>query len=158
MQHHLYPPDWKQRVAEADLRAEGRSARCGALLGTLRVSRKGNLYFLPLHTSHVNHDPENPQAELRKLCPRCHGKTHPWLHGKRDRRKTHRFGYPTVSVTQLSHAARAAGLFLEPGEAGYIWRIASLSGTAPDILDAISQALHCLHLDYLEHREGRQHG
>jgi hypothetical protein len=158
MQRHLYPPDWKQRVQEADLRAGGRCEGCGAVLGTLRVSRQGNLYFLPLHTCHINHDPENPRAQLQKLCPRCHGKTHPWLRGKRTGRTTHRYGYQTVSVTQLSQAARAAGLFLEPGEEGYAWRIASLSGSAPDILEAISQALHCLYMDYLERREGNSLG
>jgi hypothetical protein len=124
----------------------------------MRVSRKGNLYLLPLHTCHVHHDPENPQAQLQKLCPRCHGKTHPWMAGKRDRRQGHRYGYQTVSVTQLSQAARVAGLVLEPGEEGYRWRIASLSGTASNVLDALSQALHCLHMDSLEQREGRQHG
>lgn len=153
MQRDLYPPDWKQRVQEADLRAGGRCEGCGSVLGTLRVSRKGNLYFLPLHTCHLNHDPENAHAQLQKLCPRCHGKTHPWLRGKRDRRNTHRYGYQTVSVTQLSQAARVAGLFLEPGEEGYTWRIADLSGTAPDVLEALSQALHCLHLDSLERQE-----
>lgn len=158
MQHHLYPPDWKQRVQEADLRAGGRCERCGAVLGTLRVSRKGNLYFLPLHTCHVNHDPENAQAQLQKLCPRCHGKTHPWLYSKRSGRAPHRYGYASVSVAQLSAAARAAGLWLEPGEAGYTWRIADLAGEAPDILEALSQALHCLQLGYLEQREGHRHG
>jgi hypothetical protein len=158
MQRHLYPPDWKQRVQEADLRAAGRCESCGAVLGTLRVSRKGNLYFLPLHTCHINHDPENPQAQLQKLCPHCHAKTHPWLRGKRDRRKPHRSGYQTVSVTQVSESVRAAGLVLEPGEEAYTWRIADLVGTAPDVLDAISQALHCLCMDYLEQQEGSQHG
>ena len=153
MQRDLYPPDWKQRVQEADLRAGGRCERCKAVLGTLRVSRKGNLYFLPLHTCHVNHDPENLQATVEKLCPSCHGKTHPWLYGKRSGSKGHRYGYQTVSVTQLSEAVRAAGLFLEPGEEGYAWRIADLAGTSPDVLDALSQALHCLHMDYLERQQ-----
>lgn len=157
MQHHLYPPNWKEQVQEADLRAGGRCERCKAVLGTLRVSRKGNLYFLPLHTCHLNHDPENPQATVEKLCPSCHGKTHPWLRGKRAKGKGHRYGYHTVSVRQLSEAARAAGLFLSPGEEGYAWCIASLSGSAPDVLDALSQALHCLYMGYLEHREGHQH-
>src|SRR5260370_27275028 len=154
MHRHLDPLDWKQRVQEADLRAAGRCEGCGAVLGTLRVSRKGNLYFLPLHTCHINHDPENPRAQLQKLCPRCHGKTHPWLRGKRTRRQAHRYGYQTVSVTQVSEAVRAAGLLLEPGEEGYRWHIPDLVGTAPDVLDALSQALHCLYLNYLEHLEG----
>jgi hypothetical protein len=158
MQRHLYPPDWKQRVQEADLRAGGRCEGCGAVLGTLRVSRKHNLYFLPLHTCHVNHDPENPQAQLQKLCPRCHGKSHPWMAGKRTGGKAHRYGYQTISVTQLSEAVRAAGLYLSPGEEGYAWRIADLMGTAPDVLDALSQALHCLRMERVAQQEGRQHG
>jgi hypothetical protein len=158
MQQQLYPDNWKERVQEADLRAGGRCERCGAVLGTLRVSRKRNLYFLPLHTSHVNHDPENPQAEIEKLCPSCHGKSHPWLPGTPTKERP--YGYQPVTLARVLRAARAGGLEISPQETGVCWSIASLSGQAPDVLDAISQALHCLRMDRLawrEHEEGGQH-
>ena len=124
----------------------------------MRVSRKHNLYFLPLHTSHVNHDPENPQAEIEKLCPSCHGKSHPWLPGTP--KKERPYGYQTITLARLLQAARAGGLEITPDEsgAGVCWRIADLAGHAPDVLDAVSQALHCLRMEWLEQREGCQHG
>lgn len=159
MQQHLYPDNWKQRVQEADLRAGGRCEECGAVLGTMRVSRKGNLYFLPLHTSHVNHDPENLQAELRKLCPSCHSKTHPWLRGKR--MPQHQYGYQAITLARVLQAARSGGLDIFPDEtsAGMCWRIGDLSGSAVDVLDAMSSALHCLGMERLERAsEGSRHG
>jgi len=158
MQRHLYPPEWNERVQEADLRAGGRCERCGAVLGTLRVSRKHNLYFLPLHTCHVNHDPENPQAEVEKLCPSCHGKSHPWLPGTPTKERP--YGYQPVTLARVLQAARAGGLEIIPqaSGAGVCWRIADLVGEAPDVLDALASALHCLRMDRLEQQEGRQHG
>jgi hypothetical protein len=38
------------------------------------------------------------------------------------------------------------------------WRIGDLAGIAPDVLDALSSALHCLRMDRLEEQEGSQHG
>jgi hypothetical protein len=158
MQRHLYPPDWKERVQAADSRAGGRCEGCGAVLGAMRVSRKGNLYFLPLHTSHVNNDPENPEAELQKLCPRCHGKTHPWLPGKRD--DPNRHSYRPITQERVLRAARSGGLAITPDGtgAGYCWQIGDLSGAALDMLDALSQALHCLRMERVEQREGGRHG
>ena len=158
MQRHLYPDNWKQRVQEADCRAGGRCERCGAVLGAMRVSRKGNLYLLPLHTCHVHHDPENPEAELQKLCPRCHGKTHPWQPGKRD--DPNRHGYRPITQERLVRAARSGGLAITPDGtgAGYTWQIGDVSGAAPDTLDALSQALHSLRMERLEHQKGVRHG
>jgi hypothetical protein len=159
MQQHLYPDDWKQRVQEADLRAGGRCEGCGAVLGTMRVSRKGNLYFLPLHTSHVNHDPENPHAELRKLCPSCHGKTHPWLPGTPTKERP--YGYQAITLSRVLQAARSGGLDILPDEsgAGVCWRIGDLAGNAVDVLDAVTSALHCLRMERLERAsEGSRHG
>jgi hypothetical protein len=155
MQHQLYPPNWKERVQEADLRAGGRCEKCHAVLGTMRISRKHQLYLLPLHTCHVNHDPGNPEAELQKLCPSCHGKTHPWLRGKRTKERP--YSYQAITLERVLHAARAGGLDILPDEtgAGMCWRIGDLSGTAPDVLDALSSALHCLRMERLEQQEVR---
>jgi hypothetical protein len=161
MQHHLYPADWKERGQAAAQRAGGRCERCGAVLGTMRLSRKHNLYLLPLHTSHVNHDPENPEAELQKLCPSCHGKTHPWLPSKRD--DPNRRSYRPITQERVLRAARSGGLAITPHSCGarYTWEIAALSGNASDVLDALSQALHFLRMERLEwvaQQEGCQHG
>lgn len=158
MQRHLYPDDWEQRVRAANLRAGGRCEGCGAVLGTLRISRKHNLYFLPLHTCHINHDPHNPQAEIQKLCPRCHGQTHHWMRGKRTH--AHKYGYQTLTVAQLVEAARSGGVEFTPAEAGYYWQVDDLAGEANDLLAALSQALHFLRMERLEHRhmEGHLHG
>jgi hypothetical protein len=161
MKRQLYPANWKQRVQEADVRAGGRCEGCGAVLGTLRVSRKGNLYFLQLHTSHVNHDPENPQAELRKLCPSCHWHTHSWLHGTRDH--TNRRGYQPITQERVLRAARSGGLSITRDATGtrYTWEIDGLTGLAPDMLDAIASALHCLHMErlaWVQQEEEHRHG
>ena len=57
-------------------------------------------------------------------------------------------------------AVRSGGLAITPDStgAGYTWQIGDLTGAAPDVLDAISQALHCSRMERLEHQEGGQHG
>jgi len=159
MQRHLYPADLKERVLAADQRAGGRCERCGAVLGTMHLSRKHKLYLMPLHTSHVNHDPENPQAEVEKLCPSCHGKAHPWLPGTPTKERPS--GYQAIQLARVLHAARAGGLEITQDEsgAGVCWRIGDLAGNAPDVLDAITSALHCLRMERLEREsEGSRHG
>src|SRR5690348_14895592 len=75
MQHHLYPADWRNRAQACLERAGYRCEDCGMRHGSLRVGKhRYNLYFVQLHAAHVNHDPGNPQAELRALCPTCHMK------------------------------------------------------------------------------------
>jgi hypothetical protein len=158
MQQHLYPDNWKQRVQEADQRAGGRCERCGAVLGTMRLSRKRQLYLMPLHTCHINHDPENPQAEIEKLCPSCHGKSHPWRPGTPARERP--YGYQPVTLGRVLQAVRVGGLEIIPqgSSAGVSWRIAGLAGESPDVLDALTSALHCLRMERLEQEEGSQHG
>lgn len=154
MQRYPYPLDWKEQVQAADLRAGGKCERCGAVLGTMRLSRNHNLYLMPLHTCHVNHDPENPQAEVEKLCPRCHGKSHPWV--PRTPTKKRPYGYQPVTLGRVLQAARVGGLeiTLQASGSGVSWRIADLGGEAPDILDALASALHCLRMERLDQQEG----
>jgi len=117
-------------------------------MGTLRISRNYNLYFLPLHTSHINHDPWNPEAELRALCPSCHGKTHKGMRGKHI--APHKQGYQTISVARLVAEARGAGLHITQESGRYAWQIDTLSGVGSDVLDAIGSALHCLLMERME--------
>lgn len=154
MQRHLYPDNWNERVQAADQRAGGKCERCGAVLGTMRLSRKHNLYLMPLHTCHVNHDPENPQAEVEKLCPSCHGKSHPWV--PRTPTKARPFGYQSITLGRVLQAARVGGLEItpQPDGAGVCWRMADLAGEAPDVLDALASALHYLRMERLDQQEG----
>lgn len=36
------------------------------------MSWSGQMWPVYLQCAHVNHDPENPDAELAVVCPRCH--------------------------------------------------------------------------------------
>ena len=73
MQHHLYPDNWKQRSQACLEQATYRCEHCGIPHGSMRVGKhRHNLYFVHLHAAHINHDPHNPQAKLRALCPSCH--------------------------------------------------------------------------------------
>jgi DNA-binding transcriptional LysR family regulator len=163
MQHQLYPADWRSRSQACLERAGYRCEDCGIRHGTMRVGKhRYNLYFVHLHAAHVNHDPQNPQAELRALCPACH------MHY--DRRTEHREqgchfsrrrGYQPITLERLLGAVRSGGLAIIPDDSGtnYRWSIGELAGTAPDVLEAIGQALHCLCMERLEQtRERGQHG
>jgi DNA-binding transcriptional LysR family regulator len=163
MQHHLYPADWRSRAQACLERAGYRCQDCGMRHGTMRVGRhRYNLYIVHLHAAHVNHDPYNPQAELRALCPACHMRY--------DRRNEQavlghhlprRRGYQPITLERVLSAARSGGLAIIPvnGGASYCWSIGDLAGSAPDVLEAIGQALHCLCMERLEPaQEGGRHG
>jgi hypothetical protein len=162
MQHHLYPADWHRRAQVCLEQAGYRCQDCGIRHGTLRVGKhRYNLYFVHLHAAHVNHDPGNPEAELRALCPACHMR-----HDRRTESTQQgcslprRRGYPPITLERLLCAARSGGLSIMPAETGggYHWSIGELAGSAPDVLEAIGQALHYLCMERLEQREERQHG
>jgi hypothetical protein len=149
MQQHLYPADWKLRAAACLARAGYRCEDCGIPHGVLRVGKKSKSpYIVYLHAAHVNHDPENPQAALRALCPSCHMK-----HDRRTERKpapARRQGYQLISATRLVKEARGAGLYISQQGYRYVWQIGDLTGIATDVLDAIGSALHCLLMERLE--------
>jgi hypothetical protein len=149
MQHQLYPSDWKLRAHACLAQAGYRCEDCGIPHGVLRVGRRSKSpYVVYLHAAHVNHDPENPQAELRALCPSCHMK-----HDRRTERKrisAHKQGYHIVSTTRLVIEVRSAGLYITQAEDGYTWQIGELTGRATDVLDSIASALHCLRMERVE--------
>ena len=146
MQHHLYPADWRSRAKDC----------------LERAGYRYNLYFIHLHAAHVNHDPGNPQAELRALCPACHLKY--------DRRTEQaaqgysvprRRGYQPITLERVLSIARSGGLTITPvgTGTGCRWNIGDLAGSAPDVLEAVGQALHALCMERLEPaQEGGQHG
>ena len=149
MQHQLYPSDWKLRAHACLAQAGYRCEACGTPHGVLRVGRRSKSpYVVYLHAAHVNHDPDNPQAELRALCPSCHMK-----HDRRTERKriaAHKQGYHIVSTTRLVIEARGAGLHITQAGDSYTWQIGELTGMATDVLDAIASALHCLRMERME--------
>jgi hypothetical protein len=71
-----------------------------------------------------------------------------------------RRGYQSITLERVLGAARSGGLsiLLADTGAGYRWSIGDLAGSAPDVLEAIGQALHCLCMEHVEQREGSQHG
>ncbi len=147
MQHDLYPPDWKQRAKACLERANYRCEHCRIPHGTLRVGKyHRNLYFVHLHAAHINHDPDNPQAELQALCPSCHLK-----HDRQSERghvwAIRRQGYQVVSVVRFIAEARSAGLHITQQGRRYAWQIGHLSGLARDPLDALGHALHGLMME-----------
>lgn len=157
MYHTLYPSDWKLRAAACLARAGYRCEDCGTPHGVLRVgNRSKSPYIVYLHAAHLNHDPENPQAELRALCPSCHMK-----HDRRTERTrsdvqtnariaARKQGYHVISATRLLIEARGAGLHITQQGDRYAWQAGDLSGIATDVLDAVGSALHCLVMERLE--------
>jgi hypothetical protein len=143
MQQNLYPADWKVRAAACLARAGYRCEDCGTPHGVLRVGKRSkSAYVVYLHASHVNHDPHNPQAELRALCPSCHLK-----YDRRTERtlaRARRQGYQVVSTTRLLMEMQGAGLRISQEGDRYSWQVGDLSGLANDLLDAIGSALQCL--------------
>jgi hypothetical protein len=152
IQQDLYPLDWKIRAAACLARASYRCEHCGIAHGVLRVGKRSKSpYVVYLHAAHINHDPENPQAELRALCPACHMK-----HDRRTARKgptARRQGYQVVSTSRLLLEMGSAGLRISQKGDFYSWQVGDLSGLANDLLDAIGSALHCLCMERLEVRE-----
>jgi hypothetical protein len=151
MLQYLYPSDWKTRAVACLARAGYRCEDCGIPHGVLRVGKRSKSpYVVYLHAAHINHDPENSQAELRALCPACHMK-----HDRRTERTSmtaRRQGYQVVSTSRLLVEMRSAGLCIwQEGERIY-WQVDDLSGLATDVLDAIGSALHCLRMERLEVR------
>ena len=149
MQDDIYPADWKLRAAACLSRAGYRCEACGMAYGLLRIGKRSRQpYVVYLHAAHVNHDPENPQAELRALCPSCHMK-----HDRRTER-THvaarKQGYQVISASRLMIEARGAGLYISQQGDRYRWQVGDLTGIATDVLDAVGLALHCLIMERLE--------
>ena len=149
MQQNLYPADWKAQAAACLARAGYRCEDCGTPHGVLRVGKRSKSpYVMYLHAAHINHDPDNPQAQLRALCPSCHMK-----HDRRTERHpaaAHRKGYQVVSTSRLLLEMRSAGLRITQEEDRVYWQVGDLSGLAHDLLDAIGSALHCLRMERLE--------
>jgi hypothetical protein len=109
MQQDLYPLDWKARAAACLARAGYCCEHCSIPHGVLRVGKRSKSpYVVYVHAAHINHDPENPQAELQALCPACHMK-----HDRRTERKEtfpRRQGYQVVSTSRLLLEMHGAGL------------------------------------------------
>jgi hypothetical protein len=148
----LYPSDWKLRAAACLARAGYRCEGCGTPHGVLRVGKRSKCpYIVYLHAAHIHHDPENPEAELKALCPACHMK-----HDRQTERiatSTHRHGYQVISQTRLLHEARGAGLYINQQGDRYTWQAGDMGGIATDVLDAIGSALHCLVMERREEQE-----
>jgi hypothetical protein len=149
MQNTLYPTDWKRRAQACLERAGYRCEDCGIAHGVLWMGKRSKSAFVVyLHAAHVNHDPHNPQAELRALCPSCHLKYD--RRTERQRTGARRQGYQVVSTTRLLMEMQSAGLRISQEGDRFSWQVGDLSGLANDLLDAIGSALHCLVMERVE--------
>lgn len=72
---YYYPEDWPLQVEETRERAGWLCEVCmvphGAIVRSLRT---GNPYVVYLQAAHVNHDHDNPDPDLKAVCPTCHGR------------------------------------------------------------------------------------
>jgi hypothetical protein len=90
-----YGPDWKKRTREAKEAAGWCCEKCGVKHKTPRWSpwteREWPVF---LQGAHINHDPENPNAELAVVCPSCH-----WHHYRKPGQR------PAWMVEAMKHRA-----------------------------------------------------
>jgi len=133
MQISLYAGNYPQRARECIAEAGGRCEMCGVRQGTWkRAKRSHEFYIVYLHAAHVHHDPQNPCAELRALCPACHMK-----HDRHSEKvglqplKTRRQRYTVISVERLIAQVRSAGGTLTLDGERYSWNAGPFSGVAP---------------------------
>ena len=149
MQQQLSPAGWKRRAQARGARAGYRWEDCSSTPCVLRMGKRSkSACVVYLHAAHVNHDPHNPQAELRALCPSCHLK-----YDRRTERKqagARRQGYQVVSTTRLLMEMQGAGLRISQEGDRFAWQVGDRSGLANDLLDAISSALQCLVREWVE--------
>ncbi len=150
MQNSLYADNYQARRLETLLRAKGRcegivgGKRCPNRLGTFKISHAHNPCFESLHVVHVNDDPENPNAELKALCPACHMRLHrqPGSNGKAAPRKQ---GYKVIGIAQLLLKLTGAGFSTCQDEEGRTcWQLGPLEAVAADPVEAIIMAMHWL--------------
>ena len=67
-----YPDEWFQITYFLKEFHAWRCEHCGATHGSRRVNADGETYAVVLTCAHLNHDVENPEAELAVLCSACH--------------------------------------------------------------------------------------
>jgi len=67
-----YPSHWRDLARSAKVAAGWRCAGCGAIHGSLAVSRRSRLYLVALAACHLDHDPSNPAPRLAVYCQACH--------------------------------------------------------------------------------------
>lgn len=146
MRSDLYAASYPERARACIEQAGHRCEHCGVRQGAWRISRRTHeIYLVPLHAAHINHDPDNPNAELRALCPSCH--LHYDRHTERPVRTARRQGYRVVSLDRLLLLVQSAGIEMTPTETGYRCRVRGLETTHADPLDAIGFALHTLMME-----------
>lgn len=89
-ERYRYPANWDEMSKACKDRAGWRCQRqqCGAAHGDLRIGLvSGKEYTVVIAACHVNHDPENPDAQLISLCQACHMKLDGLQHARTRRRR-----------------------------------------------------------------------
>lgn len=81
-----YHPSFFKRGPLAIKRANSTCRHCGKRRGEEYTAKTGRIDKAVIQAAHVNHDPENPHAELIALCKQCHMRYDGLLHGRNGRR------------------------------------------------------------------------
>lgn len=72
-ERHRYPKNWDELSLACKERAGWCCEDCGVRQKETRIGKiSGKEYVVYLSACHVNHDPENPDAQLACLCQACH--------------------------------------------------------------------------------------
>lgn len=75
MYRYYYPEDWPLQVQATRERAGWMCEVCMIPHGAIvRSPRTGNPYVVYLQAAHVHHDHDNPDPDLKAVCPTCHGR------------------------------------------------------------------------------------
>ncbi len=67
-----YPSQWPHLAHAAKEAAGWRCAACGAMHGSIAISKRNRLYRVALAACHLDHDPANPAPRLAVYCQECH--------------------------------------------------------------------------------------
>jgi hypothetical protein len=88
-----YAKNFKKRARAVKERQHWCCLECGVRHGTVRVSKwTGKEWPVYLQGAHINHDPENEDAEIVGVCPRCH-----WHYYRRPGQR------PTWMIERIKH-------------------------------------------------------
>ena len=67
-----YPSHWPNLAHAAKEAAGWRCTACGAIQGSIAISKRNRLYRVALAACHLDHDPANPAPRLAVYCQPCH--------------------------------------------------------------------------------------
>jgi len=86
MDRALYPENWHDLAAAIKQKAGMRCEQCGRAQGDMSINRFGSPWRVIVSAAHPDHDPHNPEAQMRCWCLSCHCR-YDASHGQRGRKR-----------------------------------------------------------------------